>query len=105
MNDSPNQLSALMDGVDRGMKRRGFFLLMDERIDLICGARFDPYDLAHLAAIHRFASKNNWSAVVAGRAVTFSVQIPELLEEGDTDSSVVDPGRPTVFFGEDMDLF
>jgi len=62
----------LVDVIQRGITAQGFFLLMDERLQLFGDRKFEPNDLTVLAKVHAFAAKHQWQAIVAGRTVTFT---------------------------------
>jgi hypothetical protein len=64
--------SELVWVIQQEIKARGFFMFLDERIELICGEKYNPHDLQCQSAISRFAAENGWKTVFAGQTVTFA---------------------------------
>lgn len=62
----------LVGVIQRGITAQGFFLLIDEGLELLSDQKFEPNDLTVLAKVHAFAAKHQWQAIVAGRTITFT---------------------------------
>jgi hypothetical protein len=60
------QLQLLVETIKQGIARRGFYILMDDRLSLIGGEQ--PVQLAVLSA---FAKQHAWSAQIVDRAIVF----------------------------------
>jgi hypothetical protein len=71
-----DDLSALVEIIGRGISCRGYFLMVDQCADQICGERFEPNNLTHIGAIHMLAARHGWQAVVAGRVINFAAETP-----------------------------
>jgi hypothetical protein len=68
--------SDLVDAISDGITRRGFYLLTDDRLSLICGDDYAPNDLTSKRDnLNDFAKKHGWSATVHGGSVMFLPQI------------------------------
>jgi hypothetical protein len=62
------ELASLTHTIADGIARRGFFLLMDERIALLCGDNANP---AALASAVRFAASHGWEVECAEGKLLF----------------------------------
>jgi hypothetical protein len=62
------ELASLTRTIADGIARRGFFLLMDERVSLLCGDNADPAELARAA---RFAALHGWEVECAEGKLLF----------------------------------
>ena len=61
------ELAALAETIGDEIARHGFFILLDERLQMICGR--GPLSAEKVEA---FASAHGWSVHVEGEAVVFS---------------------------------
>ncbi|MFL6569214.1 MAG: hypothetical protein ACJ8LI_08590 [Chthoniobacterales bacterium] len=61
------QLELLVETIRHGISRRGFYILMDDRLALIAGGK-----ATQLAALKAFAARYAWSAELLNGAVVFS---------------------------------
>lgn len=68
-----NALNALIDTIRRGIADRGFFLLMDDRIKLICGDDCNETTdlLPHFAVVSAFSERHKWRSQIHENTVTF----------------------------------
>ena len=64
------RLSALVQTIEQGIRRRGFFVLMDERLALIAGAQ--PLALDQITT---FAARHGWTAQLAGDRIFFTQKV------------------------------
>jgi hypothetical protein len=63
-------LNALLDVIQRGIDLRGFFLLTDDRIKVICGDGWDDPFL-RFAVANVFAEQHRWRAQTYGKKIIF----------------------------------
>jgi hypothetical protein len=66
-------LADLVMAIRSGISQRGFYVLLDERLDLICGkgCSQDPADPENVEKITRFAAQYDWSAKIEEHGLTF----------------------------------
>jgi hypothetical protein len=73
MKDKHNPIiDQLVDVIHEGIARRGFYVLLDERKDLICGEPCEEDLRRHRKTFQTFARAHGWLAALAENAVTFS---------------------------------
>jgi len=67
------ELANLLDAINSGITQRGFYVLFDERLDLICGkgCSKDPADPVNAEKIRQFATQYNLMANLEVHGLTF----------------------------------
>lgn len=70
-------LANLLRAITSGITQRGFYVLFDDRLDLICGkgCSKDPADPTNAEKIRQFATQNNWAAKVEEHGLTFRISL------------------------------
>ena len=68
-----DQLVELVQTIAKAIETRGFYILIDERLELICGAGCadNPDSPEHAIKVKKFAAKHGWCAVRATNGFTF----------------------------------
>lgn len=67
------ELANLLHAINSGITQRGFYVLFDERLDLICGkgCSQDPADPVNAEKIRQFATQYNLLANLEEHGLTF----------------------------------
>ena len=68
-----DKLVELLQTIAKAIETRGFYILIDDRLELICGAGCadNPESPEHASKVRKFAAKHGWCAVRASDGFMF----------------------------------